>query len=278
MARIRTIKPEFWDSPGTARASLRARLFFISLWNWADDWGVGTANPKQLIGFAFPNDDDVTVAEFPRLRTEVADCYGVQWYEVENRPYYAIPSWDDHQKNERRANRRNPTPDQGIPIDTEMHGDSAPPRGDSAIGTGEQGNRGTGEQGNSPKAADAPLRDDVESLFDVFDQELAANGCKPLTRTKAGRDAFRLMLDRDGIELNNIAGAIRWAQQDSFWKANIMSPTKLREKYEQLLLQAQRKKSASLTRADENAAEYRKHYGGNDERAGSFPALDAGIG
>ena len=66
MPRIRTIKPEFWDSPGTARASLRARLFFIALWNWADDYGVGTANPKQLIGFAFPNDDDVTAADFPR--------------------------------------------------------------------------------------------------------------------------------------------------------------------------------------------------------------------
>jgi hypothetical protein len=34
MARIRTIKPEFWDSPSTARASLRARLFFIAMWNW----------------------------------------------------------------------------------------------------------------------------------------------------------------------------------------------------------------------------------------------------
>jgi len=146
--RIRTIKPEFWDSPGTARASLRARLFFIALWGWADDWGVGTANPKHLIGYAFPNDDDVTVADFPRLRTEVATCYGVQWYEVDDRPYFAIPSWDDHQKNERRANRRNPTPDQGIPSGAETHGSSAPESGDSGIGTGEQGNRGTGEQGN----------------------------------------------------------------------------------------------------------------------------------
>ena len=144
MPRIRTIKPEFWDSPGTARASLRGRLFFIALWNWADDWGIGTANSKQLIGFAFPNDDDVTVADFPRLRTEVADCYGVQWYTVDARPYFAIPSWDQHQKNERRAAKRNPTPDQGIPFDAEMHGTSARPHGNAPVGTGEQGNRGTG--------------------------------------------------------------------------------------------------------------------------------------
>jgi hypothetical protein len=143
MPRIRTIKPEFWDSPGTARASLRGRLFFIAMWNWADDWGIGTANAKQLVGFAFPNDDDVTAADFPRLATEVADCYDVQWYEVDNRPYFAIPSWDQHQKNERRASKRNPGPDQGFSIAAEMRGDSVRTDGKTPIGTGEQGNRGT---------------------------------------------------------------------------------------------------------------------------------------
>jgi hypothetical protein len=148
MPRIRTIKPEFWDSPGTARASLRARLFYIALWNWADDYGVGTANPKQLIGFAFPNDDDMSVAEFPRLRTEVSECYGTVWYEVDGRPFYAIPAWDDHQKNERRARGKYPRPDQATRTIAEKHGASAQTHGASGTGTGEQGNRGTGEQGN----------------------------------------------------------------------------------------------------------------------------------
>ena len=144
MARIRTIKPEFWDSPGTARASLRARLFFIALWNWADDYGVGTANPNQLVAFAFPNDDIDTRTEFPRLRTEVSDCYDVAWYTVGGRPYYASPSWDDHQKNERRAKGKNPGPDQADSSSTEMRGSSVRIDGSSGTGTGEQGNRGTG--------------------------------------------------------------------------------------------------------------------------------------
>jgi hypothetical protein len=38
--RIRSIKPEFWDSPSTASASVRVRLLFIAMWNWADDHGV----------------------------------------------------------------------------------------------------------------------------------------------------------------------------------------------------------------------------------------------
>jgi hypothetical protein len=35
--------------------------------------------------------------------------------------------------------------------------------------------------------------------------------------------------------------------------------------------------ATKLARADENAAEFYKYYGGNDERAGSVPALDPGI-
>ena len=41
----------------------------------------------------------------------------------------------------------------------------------------------------------------------------------------------------------DIEGAIRWAQADEFWQANILSPTKLRAKFDQLRLQAQRKKA-----------------------------------
>src|SRR5699024_1034917 len=108
MARIRTIKPEFWDSPSTAKASPWARLLFIAMWNWADDHGRGTANLKELEGFAFPNDDQFTdcsgnTVHFHRIVAEVSECFGVVFYEVEGRPFYTIPTWDEHQRNERRA-------------------------------------------------------------------------------------------------------------------------------------------------------------------------------
>jgi hypothetical protein len=190
MPRIRTIKPEFWDSPGTAKASLRARLFYIALWNWADDYGVGTANPKQLIGFAFPNDDDVSVADFPRLRTEVADCFGTVWYEVDGRPYYEIPTWDEHQKNERRANRKNPPSDQGILWDAETHGTSVQTRGRSGFGTGEEGNRGTGEEGTGESARA------LESLFD----DAYSHWPKKVERKKS-LDKFKIAARRIDPEL-----------------------------------------------------------------------------
>ena len=155
MPRIRSIKPEFWDSPSTASASLRVRLLFIAMWNWADDHGRGTANASQVLSFAFPNDAELPslVAEAPRVYAEVSAAFGVVFYEADGRRFYAIPSWNDHQKNERKAASKYPPPPEGITADqaphwasvAEMRGTSAQTHGASGTGTGEQGNRGTGE-------------------------------------------------------------------------------------------------------------------------------------
>lgn len=161
MARIRTIKPEFWDSPSTAKASPWARLLFIAMWNWADDYGRGTANLKEMEGFAFPHDDAFTdssgnTVHFRSLVAEVSECFGVVFYEVDKRPYYEIPTWDLHQRNERRSKQSKypaPNPDMGEqeekgPVAEIPCNDTETPN-ISGAGTGEQGNRGTGDQGNS---------------------------------------------------------------------------------------------------------------------------------
>jgi hypothetical protein len=46
------------------------------------------------------------------------------------------------------------------------------------------------------------------------------------------------MLDRDGRTEDQIHRAIDWCQDDEFWRANILSMPKLREKYDQLRLRA----------------------------------------
>ena len=159
MARIRSIKPEFWDSPSTAKASPWGRLLFIAMWNWADDHGRGTANLKELEGFAFPNDDQFTdssgnTVHFRSLVAEVSECFGVLFYEVGGRSYYAIPTWDEHQRNERRSKgSKHPSPDESSQVRqgaddfvAEIPCNRTETPRTSGPGTGEQGNRGTGEQ------------------------------------------------------------------------------------------------------------------------------------
>lgn len=178
MPRIRTIKPEFWGSPDTAQASPRARLLYIAMWSWADDYGVGQWTERELLGFAFPNDHAVTAADFPSLVTEVADAFSTEFYVNRGRRYYRIPAWDEHQRTERRAKCKHPlpddpdsAPDQAICTAAESVGSSAAIVGSSVAGkgTGEQGkgNRGTGEQ-----AERARLRSLAESAYDSWPKKV----------------------------------------------------------------------------------------------------------
>src|SRR5690242_1850141 len=102
MPRIRTIKPDFWDSADTTAASLRVRLLYIAMWNWADDYGIGDGNPMRVIAFAFPG-DDIPASDYPRLFADVSFAYGVVFFTYERRPYYVIPAWDEHQRTEKKA-------------------------------------------------------------------------------------------------------------------------------------------------------------------------------
>ena len=163
MPRIRTIKPEFWSSPGVARMTPLARLTFIGMWNWADDAGRGTYNPRELMGFIFPHDEEMTVAEFRALCAEIRAHVAVDFFEVAGRHYFEISSWKKHQSKHAKFDAsKYPAPDEGHyidPVNMQVIGEVAEIRRNSAtssrnsgtsarkknLGTGEQGNRGTGE-------------------------------------------------------------------------------------------------------------------------------------
>jgi len=153
MPRIRTFKPEFFRSPDTAACSPMARLLFMAMWSWANDDGIGETNFYGLLGFAFPDSDGVTVAEIPLLLAEIQRAYAVAFYEHRGRHFYAIPSWNKHQKNERKTPGKFPpptdaesTPDLRIGNTEGGGGNSVHTVGDSALGTGEHGNTGTWEK------------------------------------------------------------------------------------------------------------------------------------
>lgn len=219
MARIRTLKPEFWDSPSTAQADLAVRLTFMAMWNWADDSGHGVGNLKEIEAFAFPNDE---VAELPRRTSgnsagtcggwrnfaeicgEVQECYGVVFYKVKGRPYYWIPSFKGHQSRDFNPKSRYPTHEEGEIFDIDpanadrrsnnaqyidpgvyeasagSSGNSADTSGDSALGTGEQGNRGTGEQGKNTSSATQPDSPEFDAFWSAFPSERKSNkpGCR----------------------------------------------------------------------------------------------------
>lgn len=125
--------------------------------------------------------------------------------------------------------------------------DPLPPRADAPAQQGgctsaPQGSSSSveAEKSFSSEVAGATIRDDVIEILDHLDAAIVRNGAKKPARTKKNIDAARLLLDRDGRSVRQVKAAIDWATEDSFWRANILSMAKLREKYEQLRLQAQR--------------------------------------
>lgn len=85
-----------------------------------------------------------------------------------------------------------------------------------------------------------PERSDVERVCRYLADRIEANGSKRPDVTKKWRDSARLLIDSDKRTVEQIEKCIDWCQSDAFWRSNILSMPKLREKYDQLRLQASR--------------------------------------
>jgi hypothetical protein len=87
---------------------------------------------------------------------------------------------------------------------------------------------------------DVADRTDVAELCDLLADLVEENGSKRPAVTKAWLDAGRLLLDRDGRDLETAKRLLRWTQADSFWRANVMSLPTFRKQYDRLRLAANR--------------------------------------
>lgn len=79
MARIRTLKPEFFDDPDIGSCSFAARLLFAGLWTQADKAGRLDYNPRVLKARLFPYDEGLDVEA---LTGELEACGAVKTYQV----------------------------------------------------------------------------------------------------------------------------------------------------------------------------------------------------
>lgn len=109
MARIRSIKPEFWTSEQVMECSRDTRLFFIGLWNFCDDHGRHTAQAKKLRALIFPGDDDVSSIDVRRMIDELSANGLILLYQVDGVEYLEVSGWS-HQKIDRKQDPRFPGP------------------------------------------------------------------------------------------------------------------------------------------------------------------------
>lgn len=109
MARIRSIKPEFFTSMTIAGLTRDTRLAFIGLWTHVDDAGRCIDEPRLLKAALFPLDDDITPDHMACIVDELENKGRVQRYQIDGRDYLQVIGWE-HQKIDRRKPSNIPAP------------------------------------------------------------------------------------------------------------------------------------------------------------------------
>lgn len=110
MARIRTIKPEFWSDGDLAELPRDTRLFYIALWNFVDDNGVIEYKPKTIKALTFPHDHDLSIEI---MINQLISCDKLTKYNYEKQIYICCNKLNKHQKIDRPRKSMLPKPESG---------------------------------------------------------------------------------------------------------------------------------------------------------------------
>lgn len=106
MARIRTIKPEFWTDEKVVTLSAFARLVFIGLWNFVDDYGRAACSPVRLKMQILPADN----ADLRQLLAEISGAGLITLYSVDGKDFLQVNGFAKHQKVDTRIASKHPAP------------------------------------------------------------------------------------------------------------------------------------------------------------------------
>lgn len=96
MARIRTIKPEFWSSEQVMECQPLTRLLFIGIWNFCDDGGNHPDSEKTIKARVFPG-DEISSSSIRRMLDELSSNGLLSFYEHSGKRYLHVCGWE-HQR------------------------------------------------------------------------------------------------------------------------------------------------------------------------------------
>jgi len=235
MARIRTIKPEFFTSEDIFGMTPLARLFYVSLWCESDrlgrlEWKPGTFKARYL-----PADN----CDINELGAELVERGLIILYTVNGKQYAEIPTFTEHQV---INNRESLSTIPARVVDASFTRESA------VKAEGKEGREGKGREGvtplsePSPDAQDStdrrakrrPSPDDEATARRLFGLILSGNAGAKKPNFDQWADEVRLMREVDNRSHADMLSLFTWVRADSFWRPNVLSPAKLRDKWDQL--------------------------------------------
>lgn len=98
MAKIRSIKPSFWEDEKIGSLPVEARLLFIGTWSLADDNGVLRGSPAYLRSQIYPYDEAVTAADVRRWVSALVEGGMLAPFTYKGENYLVVRHFRNHQK------------------------------------------------------------------------------------------------------------------------------------------------------------------------------------
>jgi hypothetical protein len=184
MARIRTLKPEFWADEKLARLSALTRLVFVGLISQADDAGRLIDNVKLLDGLLFPETDDTCRGALE----ELAGADRILRYQSEaGQRLIQVVNWEKHQKVDKPSKYVLPAATETL---APPPGNDPPPSRDSRETVA-----------RSPRSDLGPTTPDLRPTTSEPPRESAAEAPtpEPARPAAAGDDGWRLHRDECAV-------------------------------------------------------------------------------
>lgn len=252
MARIRTVKPDLFRHGGLydleKETGLPIRLCFIALFTCCDREGRFKWRPRELKLDCIPYDD----IDFSRVLDALTTRGFVVKYSKNKQVYGCIPTFSDHQVINNRE-KDSLIPDYlecirqvidnyeeltresrvGDASTTPLEEDQGEGKGRERKGKEGNGNN-IGDKSFSPKNAFSD--EDNRCAEFIFSKIRELNPTAKPPNMKKWAESVRLMRERDNRTHREIIELFTWANNDQFWKTNILSPQKLREKWDSLVI------------------------------------------
>ncbi len=167
MARIRTLKPEFWTSEQVVDCSPNARLLFIGLLNFADDRGVLKNSPRTIKASVFPADDGILSDSVRLLVGELVKNGLLGVFDHEGVEFLHVLKFSKHQRVD-KPTYKYPTPPKspagykewssnGIGLNGDLFDERSTPEGNGTgrEGKGREGREGAREQSSNGRGSDS---------------------------------------------------------------------------------------------------------------------------
>jgi hypothetical protein len=148
MARIRTIKPEFWVDDQIVELDYATRLLFIGLWNFVDDEGYVEYKSKRIKMQIFPADS----LDVSGMLTNLLEMGRLARFTSDQGELLRVVNWDRHQK----ISHPSPTRFTGIQAGVSVNAPESSgaflisPDGSGLKGRERKGKEGKGKDQNPP--------------------------------------------------------------------------------------------------------------------------------